>query len=94
MNSADDEIRSARSFHQTEPAKAGQQGESQVAKETFLKNLHHNLQTPISIILGYTDILIDEVRTEALIEFLPQLEQIKVLGEELVTLVTLRLNTS
>ncbi|MBI4747249.1 MAG: response regulator [Acidobacteria bacterium] len=94
MNSADDDIRSPERYHKTQPDKAGPQPESQAAKETFLKNLHHNLQTPISIILGYTDILIDEVRAQMVVEFLPQLEQIKALGEELVTLVAQRLNTS
>ena len=52
------------------------------------RGLLHDLRTPLGHILGYSELLIEEMKATGHEEFIPHLEKIRKAGRELVTLMT------
>ena len=51
-------------------------------------NLLHDLRTPLGHILGYSELLIEEMEASGNEEFIPQLEKIRKAGHQLLELLT------
>jgi signal transduction histidine kinase len=51
-------------------------------------NLLHDLRTPLGHILGYSELLIEQMRDEGHEEFIPYLEKISRAGHQLLDLMT------
>jgi Osmosensitive K+ channel histidine kinase len=52
------------------------------------RDLLHDLRTPLGHILGYSELLIEEMEAAGHPEFIPYLEKIRKAGRELVTMMT------
>jgi signal transduction histidine kinase len=52
------------------------------------RNLLHDIRTPLGHILGYSELLIEEMQASGHEEFIPYVEKIRKAGRELVTLMT------
>ena len=50
------------------------------------RGLLHDLRTPLGHILGYSELLIEEMQATGHEEFIPHLEKIRKAGRELVTM--------
>ena len=50
------------------------------------RGLLHDLRTPLGHILGYSELLIEEMHATGHEEFIPHLEKIRKAGRELVTM--------
>ena len=50
------------------------------------RNLLHDLRTPLSHILGYSELLIEEMQEAGHEEFIPYVEKIRKAGRELVAM--------
>jgi signal transduction histidine kinase len=74
--------------HQQEltSAKNTEEGAS-LAKSQFLANMSHELRTPLNAIIGYSEILLEEVRGLEHEEFTPDLERIRTAGRHLLSLI-------
>lgn len=57
-------------------------------------NLLHDLRTPLSHILGYSELLIEQVKAAGNEEYVPYLEKIRKAGHELLALMTDNFQTS
>ena len=57
--------------------------EANEAKSGFLANVSHDLRTPLTAIIGYTDLLIEEVEEKGLAAFIPDLEKVHTAGKHL-----------
>ncbi|MGE5656321.1 MAG: DAHL domain-containing protein [Actinomycetota bacterium] len=57
------------------------------AKSQFLANMSHELRTPLNGILGYSELLQEEVEELGYTEFIPELEQIRTAGVHLLALI-------
>ena len=56
-------------------------------KSNFLANMSHELRTPLTAILGYNEMLIEEVVSDDNTEYLPDLKKIKIAGQHLLSLI-------
>ncbi|WP_079681415.1 ATP-binding protein [Planktothrix sp. PCC 11201] len=57
------------------------------AKSTFLANMSHELRTPLHAIIGFSDLLLEEVVDQKLYNLLPDVEKIHQSGHHLLTLI-------
>jgi signal transduction histidine kinase len=57
------------------------------AKSRFLATMSHELRTPLNAIIGYSELLQEECKDEGTERFLPDLEQIRESGHQLLGLV-------
>ncbi|MCU0517308.1 MAG: PAS domain-containing sensor histidine kinase [Oscillatoria sp. Prado101] len=57
------------------------------AKSAFLANIGHELRTPLSVIVGYSDLLLEEARATGEKEWVRDLQQIRSAGTHLLTLI-------
>ncbi len=58
------------------------------AKTTFLGNMSHELRTPLNAILGYRDVIYEEAEELGCTQILQYLDDIKVAGNKLVSIIT------
>ncbi len=52
------------------------------------RNLLHDLRTPLGHILGYAELLIEEMQASGHEEFIPHVEKIRKAGRQLVEMMT------
>lgn len=52
------------------------------------RNLLHDLRTPLGHILGYSELMIEEMRSRGDEEFIPYLEKIRGAGHKLLEMMT------
>jgi PAS domain S-box-containing protein len=57
------------------------------AKSAFLANMSHELRTPMNAIIGYSEMLIEELGEEGHEDFIPDLERIHGAGRHLLSLI-------
>ncbi len=57
------------------------------AKSQFLANMSHELRTPLNAIIGYSEMLVDEVRDSGQDEMTGDLDRIRVAGRHLLALI-------
>lgn len=57
------------------------------AKSAFLANMSHELRTPLSVIIGYSDMLLEEAQGSGDSNSIDDLEQIKTAGTHLLSLI-------
>ena len=57
------------------------------AKSNFLANMSHELRTPLTAILGYADVLHDDLLASELMDYTYDLEKIQSAGKHLLTLI-------
>jgi len=57
------------------------------AKSQFLANMSHELRTPMNAILGFSEMLQEELEDEGLIQFTPDLQRIQNAGKHLMSLI-------
>ncbi len=57
------------------------------AKSQFLANMTHELRTPLNAIIGYSQLLLEEVKDSGCKEFVPDLDKIEKAGTHLLSLV-------
>ncbi|MEW6365604.1 MAG: response regulator [Acidobacteriota bacterium] len=57
------------------------------AKSTFLANMSHELRTPLNAVIGYSEMLEDEVRDAGMEDLIPDLEKINSAGKHLLALI-------
>ncbi|HWO89954.1 MAG TPA: GAF domain-containing protein [Gemmatimonadales bacterium] len=57
------------------------------AKSQFLANMSHELRTPLNAVLGYSELLRDEVQDRGLPDLVPDLDRISGAGRHLLTLI-------
>ncbi|MBW4493962.1 MAG: PAS domain-containing sensor histidine kinase [Oscillatoria princeps RMCB-10] len=57
------------------------------AKSAFLANIGHELRTPLSVIVGYSDLLLEEAQATGEKEWVRDLHQIRSAGTHLLTLI-------
>ena len=57
------------------------------AKSGFLANMSHELRTPITVIMGYSEMLLEEAEDEGQDEFVPDLKKILASGEHLLGII-------
>jgi signal transduction histidine kinase/ligand-binding sensor domain-containing protein len=57
------------------------------AKSAFVANMSHELRTPLNAVLGYAELVSDDLRDHGLTELLPDLERIRTSGAQLLRLV-------
>ncbi len=57
------------------------------AKSAFLANMSHELRTPLSVIIGYSDMLLEEAQASGNRDSVTDLEQIKTAGTHLLSLI-------
>jgi CheY-like chemotaxis protein/nitrogen-specific signal transduction histidine kinase len=65
-----------------------------LAKSQFLANMSHEFRTPMNAIIGYSEILKEDVEEQGLTEFIPDLEKIHVAGRHLLGLINSVLDLS
>ncbi|WP_455375151.1 ATP-binding protein [Kaarinaea lacus] len=56
-------------------------------KSNFLANMSHELRTPLNAMLGYNEMLIEEVVTDDNTHYLSDLKKIKIAGQHLLSLI-------
>ncbi|HMA38128.1 MAG TPA: ATP-binding protein, partial [Chloroflexia bacterium] len=57
------------------------------AKSTFLATMSHELRTPLNGVIGYSDLLLYQVRAQGLTELAADLEKIRAAGHQLLGLI-------
>jgi PAS domain S-box-containing protein len=57
------------------------------AKSAFLANMSHELRTPLNAVIGYSEMLTEEVRARSLSDLLPDLDRIHSAGKHLLRLI-------
>ncbi|MCB0033290.1 MAG: PAS domain S-box protein, partial [Anaerolineales bacterium] len=57
------------------------------AKDEFLANMSHELRTPLNAVIGYSEMLQEDLREMDYMEFLPDLERIESAGRHLLQLI-------
>lgn len=65
-----------------------------LAKSQFLANMSHEFRTPMNAIIGYSEILKEDVEEQGLTEFIPDLEKIHSAGKHLLGLINSVLDLS
>ncbi len=58
------------------------------AKSTLLANMSHELRTPLNAVIGYSELLGEEVRELGYTDLLPDLKKIQIAGEHLLALIS------
>jgi len=58
------------------------------AKSTFLANMSHELRTPLTAVIGYSELLQEEAEDLGYVDFIPDLEKIRMAGKHLLTLIS------
>ncbi len=61
--------------------------EANVAKSQFLANMSHELRTPMNAIIGYSELLEEELEDAQQGEFIPDLQKIRASGKHLLGLI-------
>ena len=56
-------------------------------KSEFLANMSHELRTPLNAVIGYSELLQDEMEDQALDDYVPDLRKIHSAGKHLLTLI-------
>jgi signal transduction histidine kinase len=57
------------------------------AKSAFLANMSHELRTPMNAVIGYSEMLVEEMEEQNLEEFVPDLYKIHTAGKHLLSLI-------
>jgi PAS domain S-box-containing protein len=57
------------------------------AKSTFLANMSHELRTPLNAVIGYSEMLQEDLESEGLTDFVPDLQKVQVAGKHLLSLI-------
>ncbi len=57
------------------------------AKSQFLSNMSHELRTPLNAVIGYSEMLSEELEEKGVTEFVPDLNKINTAGKHLLTLI-------
>jgi PAS domain S-box-containing protein len=57
------------------------------AKSTFLANMSHELRTPLNAVIGYSEMLQEDLESEGLTAFIPDLQKVQVAGKHLLGLI-------
>ncbi len=57
------------------------------AKSTFLANMSHELRTPLHAIIGFSDLLLEEVVDREINDLLPDIQKIRQSGSNLLTMI-------
>ena len=57
------------------------------AKSAFLANMSHELRTPMNAIIGYSEMLIEELEDEELDDYVPDLKKVNSAGQHLLSLI-------
>ncbi|CAD5982923.1 Hybrid signal transduction histidine kinase J [Planktothrix tepida] len=57
------------------------------AKSTFLANMSHELRTPLHAIIGFSDLLLEEVLDRGINDLLPDVQKIRQSGSHLLTMI-------
>ncbi|MBA3602915.1 MAG: response regulator [Parachlamydiaceae bacterium] len=63
-------------------------------KSTFLSNITHELRTPLNAVIGYSELLSEELQEKGLTEYLPDLTRINSAGKHLLALLNNALDLS
>ncbi len=63
-------------------------------KSTFLSNITHELRTPLNAVIGYSELLSEELQEKGLTEYLPDLTRINTAGKHLLALINNALDLS
>jgi signal transduction histidine kinase/DNA-binding response OmpR family regulator len=56
-------------------------------KSEFLANMSHELRTPLNAVIGYSELLQEEMEDQALVDYIPDLRKIHSAGKHLLTLI-------
>ncbi len=82
---AEEELRQAKAIAE-EKSQAAEAANR--AKSTFLANVSHELRTPLSAIIGYSELLLEEMREQGHTAMISDLEKIGVAGRHLLDLIS------
>ena len=61
--------------------------EANLAKSRFLANMSHELRTPMNAIIGYSEMIMEELEDLGQLEFVPDLKKIQGAGKHLLSLI-------
>ncbi|MBT7410301.1 MAG: hybrid sensor histidine kinase/response regulator [Methylococcales bacterium] len=57
------------------------------SKSAFLANMSHEIRTPLSTIIGYSEMLLEDVTEQQHLNYIPDIENIKIAGNHLLALI-------